>query len=270
MTRFRISLMAIVIAVVLGVAYAGYRTYDYVEHDPNFCASCHLMAGAWNTWKQGPHNKINCHVCHQQNIQDRTRIVWSWATSNLENVPPHTKLNRRVCEHCHLNDKTNWPQISKTAGHELHVKRADLECLSCHLPSLHAVKPTAKECTTCHSKASANIGGMKAFHCTACHQFTAKDQGNGLKPVKATCVACHSGMSLKGETFPAEGPMQFECSACHKPHSRPLLGFSDCLACHAPIAEDRRHFEMKALTKCVTCHKPHHWKVGAAAVIKKS
>jgi hypothetical protein len=102
---------------------------------------------------------------------------------------------------------------------------------------------------------------MKAFHCTTCHQFAAKDVGHGLKPEKETCIACHSGMSLKGETFPDHGPMQFDCSACHKPHTRPLLTFSDCLACHPQIAEDRRHFEQKALTRCVSCHKPHEWKV---------
>lgn len=270
MSRFRIVSVAIVVLVVVGVAVAGYRAYHYVEYDPQFCASCHLMATAWKTWKEGPHNKIDCHTCHQQNIQDRVRIVWHWAVSDIKNVPPHTHLNRRVCEDCHLNDKTNWPQISKTTGHELHVKRANLECLSCHLPSLHAVKPTTKECITCHSTAIANIGGMKAFHCTTCHPFAVKDTGHGLKPEKDICVACHSGMSLKGETFPDHGPMQFDCSACHKPHTRPLLSFSDCLGCHPQIAEDKRHFDQKALTRCVSCHKPHSWKAVAEPVAKKS
>lgn len=266
MGRWRVILLTLVVMVAGGITFAGYRTYNYIEYDPNFCASCHLMQTAWNTWKQGPHNKINCHVCHQQNIQDRVRIVWHWAVSDLKSVPPHTQLNRRVCENCHLNDQTNWRQISKTAGHELHVKRANLECLSCHLPSLHAVKPTTKECVACHSKATANIGGMKAFHCTTCHAFTAK--AAALKPESQTCAACHAGMSLKGETFPAQGPMQYACSACHKPHTRPLLSFSDCLECHPKIAEDRRHFEQKALTKCVTCHKPHIWKAITESAVK--
>lgn len=268
--RTRIIVLAILVVLLVGVGFAGFRAYNYIEHDANFCASCHLMATAWETWKKGPHNKFNCHVCHQQNIQDRVRIVWSWATSNIKNVPPHTKLNRRVCEECHLNDTTKWPQISKTAGHDIHVGRNKLECLSCHLPSLHAVKPTTQECVNCHSTASANIGGMKAFHCTTCHKFTAKNNGQGLKPEKQTCLGCHSGISFKGETFPEHGPMQYECSACHKPHSRPLLQFSDCLSCHPQIAEDRRHFEQKALTNCVTCHKPHDWKTDNAAWAKRT
>jgi hypothetical protein len=187
----------------------------------------------------------------------------------MTNVPPHTHLNRRVCEECHLNDKTHWPQISQTVGHELHVKRANLECLSCHLPSLHAVKPTTKECIACHSKAAANIGGMKAFHCTTCHPFVAKESGHAVKVEKQTCAACHSGMSLKGETFPERGPMQYDCGVCHKPHTRPLLSFSDCLGCHPKITEDRRHFEKKALTDCITCHKPHDWKAVTFSITQR-
>jgi hypothetical protein len=136
------------------------------------------------------------------------------------------------------------------------------------LPSLHAVKPTTKECVTCHSKATANIGGMKAFHCTTCHQFTAKT--SSLKPESETCLGCHSGMSVKGETFPAQAPMQFGCANCHKPHSQPLLTFSDCLGCHPQITEDRRHFDQKALTRCVDCHKPHSWKTNREFTAAKS
>ena len=116
MARFRIIALSIVLLVVVGIGFAGYRSYQYVEHDPQFCASCHLMATAWTTWKQGPHNKLDCHVCHQQSIQDRVRIVWSWAISDIKNVPPHTRLNRRVCEDCHLNDKANWPQDQQDGG----------------------------------------------------------------------------------------------------------------------------------------------------------
>jgi len=266
-TRFRILLLSVLVVVLLGVAFAGYRTYHYVEHDPNFCASCHLMQTAWNTWKQGPHNKFTCHVCHQQYIQDRVRIVWHWAISDIKSVPPHTQLNRRVCESCHLNDKTNWPQISKTAGHEVHVKKTNLECLSCHLPSLHAVKPTTEACVTCHSKARTNAGGMVAFHCTTCHQFTVK--GADLEPKRSVCLGCHAGMKLKGETFPEEAaPMQFECAACHKPHSQPVLRFNDCLGCHPKVTEDKIHAERKTLTRCITCHRPHSWKAQAKTLVK--
>lgn len=227
------------------------------------------METAAKTWKEGPHKEVNCHVCHEQNIQDRARIVWRWAVSDPEKVGPHTRLDRDVCESCHLSDKVKWPQISKTAGHEIHVLRAELECLSCHLPSLHAVKPKAEDCVKCHGQARINIGGMSAFHCTACHQFLAAKEA-GLEPKRELCLGCHGGMQLKGETFPTTAPMLFECAACHKPHTQPILKFNDCLGCHPQVAQDKRHFENKALTRCVTCHRPHTWKAKADAWAKAS
>lgn len=255
---------AVIIAVlalfVIGLAVTGYRFYDYVEHDPRFCGSCHIMETAWKTWQEGSHKSVACKNCHQQHIEDRARIVWRWATSNVKAIPPHTQLNRAVCENCHLNETTQWTQIRTTAGHDVHVVRAGLECLSCHLPSLHATQPKTEACTKCHSHARMNIGGMKAFHCTGCHAFlVAKDKG--MEPGKELCLSCHAGLQLKGETFPTGAPMQFECSACHKPHTRPILSFNDCLGCHSQIAENKMHFEMKALTRCVNCHRPHHWKI---------
>lgn len=261
MARLRIIALALVAVVVLGVTYAGYRTYEYVEHDPRFCASCHIMEPAWNTWQQGSHKEVACKTCHEQYLQDRVRIVWHWATAKVEKIPPHTELNKAVCEKCHLSKSFRWPQIAKTAGHDIHVVRAKLECLACHLPSLHATQPTSQACVSCHSHARMNIGGMGGFHCTACHPFLAPKE-KGVEPEKQLCLNCHGALQLKGETFPAGAPMPFECSACHKPHTKPLLKFSDCLGCHAQIAEDRKHFEMRALTKCVMCHRPHSWKVG--------
>lgn len=267
MSRPRQILLGVLVLIVIGFSLGGYRVYDYVENDPTFCGSCHIMEPAWRTWNEGSHNGVNCHVCHRQGIEDRTRIVWRWATSNIEKVSPHTQLARQVCESCHLNDKVNWPQISKTAGHEIHVLRADLPCLSCHLPSLHAVKPKAEDCVKCHAQARVNIGGMSGFHCTACHQFLVPIEV-GLEPKRLLCLNCHAGIHLKGETFPAKAPMQYECAACHKPHTQPILRFSDCLGCHPQVAEDRRHFERKALTQCVTCHRPHSWKAQKATLAR--
>jgi len=261
MKRAKAILIAFMALIIIGLAVTGYRFYDYVEHDPQFCASCHIMETAWRTWQEGSHKAVGCKSCHQQHIQDRARIVWRWATSNIEAIPPHTQLKREVCENCHLNEKTQWAHIQTTAGHDVHVVRAKLECLACHLPSLHATNPQAAACATCHTSARMNIGGMKAFHCTGCHAFlAAKDKG--LEPKKALCLSCHSGLQIRGETFPANAPMQFECAACHKPHEKPILSFNDCLGCHSQIAENKMHFEMKALTRCVSCHRPHSWKYG--------
>ncbi len=258
MSKLASALLAVAAVCIAGLAYGGYRFSAYVEYDPAFCGSCHIMETAWKTWQAGPHNQVNCHACHQQGVADRARIVWHWATRDYQNVPSHTQLARRVCEGCHVSQASRWTQIGETAGHKIHVMRADLECLSCHQPSLHAVEPKVEACQKCHTAARTNIGGMVTFHCTTCHNFLGKAEAE-MSPGREACLACHATMQVKGETFPEGGPMAFTCADCHKPHTKPFLQFQDCLGCHTAVLEDQTHFERRALTGCVQCHKPHSW-----------
>jgi hypothetical protein len=259
MSKLVIALLAAAAMLIVGLAYGGYRLYVYVEHEPAFCGSCHIMEAARKTWQAGPHHQVTCHMCHRQNIVDRTRIVWHWAIHDYQHVPPHTRLNRQVCEGCHLSQDPQWPQIAATAGHKIHVMRADLQCLSCHLPSLHAVEPTVEACQNCHTTARSNIGGMAGLHCMTCHNFLAQTEQDML-PQRETCLTCHATMQVKGETFPEGAPMPLNCSECHKPHTRPSLQFQDCLGCHAAVLEGQAHLEHQALTTCIECHRPHSWR----------
>ncbi len=261
MRVLKIVLLVLLLIIIGGIGYGGYKVYDYTEHDPQFCASCHIMQTAWKTWAAGAHQNVHCKTCHQQDIVSRARIVWSWAKGEVENVPPHTRLDRAVCEQCHFSQNGSWKQVGETVGHRQHVLKADLQCLSCHLPSLHAVEPKAEDCQKCHASSQMNIGGMKDFHCTTCHNFLAQGQKvEAMLPERETCLECHQGMQIKNETFPEDGSMAFGCAECHKPHTQPFLSFADCLACHLDITEDQAHFDHKALTDCIKCHKPHDWK----------
>jgi hypothetical protein len=158
-----------------------------------------------------------------------------------------------------MGQDRHWAQIAETAGHKIHVMRANLECLSCHLPSLHALEPRVEACQTCHTTPRTNIGGMVGFHCTTCHNFLAKAAAEIL-PERETCLTCHATMQVKGETFPEGAPMAFACVDCHQPHTKPFLQFQDCLSCHTAVLEDHAHFERRALTSCVPCHQPHRWR----------
>jgi hypothetical protein len=264
MTVTRIILLVILLTIVGSLAYGGYRMYDYTEHNPNFCRTCHLMQKAWKTWAVGAHQSVPCKTCHKQDFVSRARIVWSWSMQNLEDVPPHTRLDRRVCETCHLSQSTKWKQVAETAGHRLHATRANLQCLSCHYPSLHSFEPKAEDCRRCHTHARIQAGGMRDFHCTTCHNFLAKGkEGEGLMPGREACLRCHQGMQVKNETFPEDGPMTFACAECHKPHVKPLPDFVTCLTCHQDLVENQAHFERDALIDCVRCHQPHTWHASA-------
>lgn len=261
MSKLAITLLVLGIVLSVGIGYGSYRLYDYVENDPAFCGSCHLMQQAWKTWQMGSHKHLTCHTCHQQDIIDRARIVWHWATRQYTSVPPHTRLPQRVCETCHMRQGSPSIQTLDTVGHTIHVGRVGLTCLACHAPSLHAVQPRVKDCQQCHTAAHMNLGGMVALHCTVCHNFLARDkEEEAIIPQRQACLACHTTMQIKAETFPAGAPMAFACANCHKPHVQPAVRFQDCLGCHASVLEDRAHFEHRALTDCVRCHLPHNWK----------
>jgi hypothetical protein len=98
MPKVMIGLLAGAAVFIAGLAYGGYRFYAYIEYDPTFCGSCHIMEKAWQTWQAGPHNRLNCHTCHQQGLGDRARIVWHWATQEYQDIPPTPSLPARYAK----------------------------------------------------------------------------------------------------------------------------------------------------------------------------
>ena len=52
--------------VVLGIGSV--HLYDYTEHDPKFCVTCHVMDEPFDTWETSVHKTIECHDCHYATI----------------------------------------------------------------------------------------------------------------------------------------------------------------------------------------------------------
>ena len=49
MAKLTLVLLAVAAVFIVSLAYGGYRLYVYVEYDPTFCGSCHLMEKAWKS-----------------------------------------------------------------------------------------------------------------------------------------------------------------------------------------------------------------------------
>lgn len=240
-----------------------YKTYRYVEHDVNFCQSCHIMKKAFTTWGQNAHKGVNCKICHVQDMPGRMAMALR-AAIGKEDVGPHAKLDRTVCEQCHLNTKAAVTKnVLGTVGHEKHVIKNGMQCVTCHFGKLHNTKTTAENCQTCHMKSRIDeTSAMSGLSCTDCHAFLAKTKNTkSLKPTKESCFACHE----QKEFSPPKSPMQFECSVCHKPHSDPTITPANCMSqCHVSIAGDKKHIERGVFTgnnlkKCTECHPAHKW-----------
>lgn len=245
--------------VVLSIGGFGYLTYDYVQSNPAFCASCHIMKSAWVKWAQSPHKNITCHSCHEQSEMDSARLLIKWVTLHPDQVKTHAVVSEQRCIKCHLSKDKRWPQIANTAGHKVHFVEAGIPCLTCHGQGIHKFIPPAEICQKCHSNVVVKVKGMAKLHCTTCHNYLARD-GNLAQPTRKDCLECHKTMKVKSEVFPANAPMLFPCGVCHKPHSRPLPTRQDCLSCH-PQAQLVGLHQKTAHADCVTCHQPHAWKV---------
>lgn len=261
----RTILFLLFLLIVICVSFSGYKIYDYAEHNPAFCSSCHIMKKAWDAWKINSHKSIHCKKCHTQDFAARTRIIWQWAIKDIKNVGPHTKLDKTVCEKCHLNgDPKHYKLIKETAGHELHVLQKGKNCLDCHFANIHQAEPEREKCEKCHEVAKNNIGKMGDFHCLTCHNFLAGGKkGDKILPVSKRCLSCHEPYGYEKTAFPEDRPMNFECPECHKPHTKPFLDEKDCLTCH-DIANDKTHAKpiKSKKSRCVDCHRPHKWVYG--------
>lgn len=208
------------IAVVLGavilalVAVAGYKTYDYMEHNPQFCRSCHIMEGPYQKWTESPHHMVNCHECHQQSKLDSLHQLWMYVTQRPKEVVHHPELDHKICAKCHLSNDDKWKLIGNTAGHKVHFEKAGIECLDCHMQGIHEFVRPVDSCVGCHEDKVQENKKMSFVHCLQCHNFLAA--GEDLSPTTAACKMCHD--RIQPDKIHPAIPKDAECIQCHKPH----------------------------------------------------
>lgn len=255
--------LAGLILVVLA-SYQGYRSYDYVMNNPTFCRSCHTMEEAWDRWSTSEHRKVGCHNCHEGNVIESARQVITFVVRQPRRVGRHAVVPREVCARCHESGDPQWRQVAGTAGHVVHAEQRQIQCVTCHAPSIHRFRPPAAVCGTCHvaqtrGERIVKIKAMADFHCTECHQFLRAN--SPLRPVRSTCLDCHRALPGQANLWPKGAPMQFACGQCHKPHeqAKPVVV---CTQCHEKPRADMHPASTLQTTPCTTCHIPHTWKFG--------
>lgn len=251
--------LAVGVSVVLIAGATLYRGYDYVQHDPRFCQSCHIMEEAFNKWSSSPHHLVTCHKCHQQDTKDSLWQVWFYLTQRPDHVMHHPELNHAVCAQCHLSEDPQWKLVQETAGHKVHFGKAGIDCLDCHIGGVHEFLRPVDACIKCHTDKAEGAGKKMAFmHCTDCHSFLAKQ--TDLLPLRATCLGCHKNIKVGRESFPETAPMStFDCYICHKPHDQLRPDREVCLSCHTDLKPV--HYRMTEGQSCIDCHQPHRWSV---------
>jgi nitrate/TMAO reductase-like tetraheme cytochrome c subunit len=284
--RLSPPLLALVgVLVMVGVGgggYYAYRTYDYVQHDNDFCMSCHLMAEPFEAFAQSDHQGLGCKACHRPNLLQRSQMGLTAVVDDPDAISTHAQVPNEVCAECHVQgDPEKWRLIANSAGHRVHLESDDpaldgLRCVECHSTSIHEFAPIDRTCSQsgCHDDAVIQLGemGNLTIHCAACHTFVAPpaQQPNLLGseldaaflPDQEECLSCHVMRTLV--ELPDPDPHGGGCAACHNPHTQsdPSQAAESCATagCHeSPRSLTSFHagLETDVLTDCVACHRAH-------------
>jgi hypothetical protein len=276
-------LMAVTALLVIGgVAGAGvysYRVYDYVQHDNDFCMSCHLMEDPYELFAESAHRGLGCKACHQPNMIDRSQMALTQIIENPEEISIHAEVPNERCTECHVEgDPERWRTIATSSGHRVHLESADstlqgLRCVECHSSSVHQFTPAEETCgqSSCHTDSGIQLGAMSdlTVHCVGCHSYSAPvDIGNrlgvqaALSPTRNECLACHEMRVLV--ELPEDDPHQGLCASCHNPHEQttPAEAAGSCAigGCHddsETLTPFHQGLHTDALADCVSCHTAH-------------
>ena len=279
-----VALAIIGILVVAGVSGAGYyafQTYDYVEHDNEFCFSCHLMQQPYELFAQSAHRGLGCKACHQPNLAGRSQMALTAIIQNPDSIAVHAEVPNDLCADCHVRgDPERWTLVANSAGHRVHLESDDpslegLQCVECHSSSLHEFTAVDQTCAQsgCHQDSGIELGAMSelTIHCAACHGFSAPltqeaDARLALRPDEATCLSCHEMRALV--SMPDPDPHDGTCASCHNPHVQetPAEAAQSCAtgACHsdpAALTPFHRGLEPEVAADCLYCHQAHDFTI---------
>jgi hypothetical protein len=280
--------------VVVGVALAAalavgsvllYQTYEYVEHDNQFCLQCHLMRDPFERFARSAHRDLGCKACHRPNILERSTMGLAQVIERPEEIRVHAHVPNAVCAECHIEgDPERWRHVAATAGHRIHLESDDpalagLQCVECHSTGIHEFAPTERTCGQggCHEATTIQLGRMAeiTIHCATCHEFTAPvpetalpvEVATAMRPRAEECMSCHQ-MRLLLTDFPPDEPHDAVCGACHNPHVQetPAQAVQTCAGsgCHerpADLSPFHRGIAVGALEDCTSCHVAHEFRI---------
>lgn len=218
----------VLVAMLAGAVALGGAAVPLTDR-PTFCASCHNIRPAYDSWTASSHKEVTCVACHVRPgvegfIEDK-------AYAGLKDVAIHLFG-------------------TPTESHNLQASVASEVCIGCHRAILRVSEVAARDLPQPvkdvglvmshrkHMEAFAKRG--KGEGCTTCHARIVHD-----KPIKGYPIVIPRGhVAVDGKPYASEHP---EGSKLH------AAGLVDCFRCH----DGKSQHEGKVLSKkCETCHLP--------------
>ena len=288
--KSRVLVLILVLLLLIGGGIVSYRVYDYLENNPTFCKSCHIMETAFASWEKSVHAMVNCHDCHHLPPREGIKLFYSFVVNRPRLIPPrHGEIIvlGKFCVRCHFEISKKYPQAVSIMASQFHGKHGfekKIECSKCHGYKTHEFLPEERFCVMCHEGKKVHGGGMEGLACLNCHSDRTKD----LRPEREKCLFCHGSDEIRVRmirekrldvkhftpspekikaaikiNIPTDSKHQFDCYACHIPHEKARPDWSECINCHGDIVNTGRHeLHVKVMNiNCGECHKLHSWVV---------
>lgn len=273
----RRAIWALLVTALVGVAgIAGAWKVDRIEHDPNFCESCHV--GSTKASHASEHKGQKCIDCHENRYDQNVR-QWVYGLYSSTKTTPHGKFVPATCKKCHTGGNTETWHMAKSLGHVKHVIEGEkpLDCTKCHVWKAHEVEPDPDACGKCHDDIQIYgrhklEGKPEKIGCVSCHNYLSK-VGGGAQTPSHDCRRCHGGVEKSERSqryatvIEAKGipPSQIHgnlkaCSLCHSPHEKDPQAHSkgsECSRCHAKITVESHETRDPAKFDCASCHEAH-------------
>jgi len=84
------------VGLIVGGGVAGYRTYDFIEHDNDFCLSCHLMQEPHERFAQSAHRGLGCKACHRPTPTQRSSMALTQFIENPDSLAIHAEFSAPI------------------------------------------------------------------------------------------------------------------------------------------------------------------------------
>ncbi|HLE12398.1 MAG: hypothetical protein A2504_01310 [Bdellovibrionales bacterium RIFOXYD12_FULL_39_22] len=204
-------------------AYPGYKIYEYIWEDADFCTSCHVHDYATLAWQKSSHGKLTtCHDCHHQPLIAYAMEPLIMIThqpkfpQDLDHVP---HVPNGLCEACHVSDPHDTstisgpmaeadirklPKVDKTYLHQIHLNAKTTYLL---LKDFKIPKEARENNTPIMP--DREKGEARSITCSDCHGGPS-NRGHNFSAVDSACIRCHNQVHTDSTMV-----QKFGCRNCH-------------------------------------------------------
>ena len=222
------KVLTVIATIVVAVAVGGAVAIP-LTNQPTFCASCHTIKPAYDSWTMSSHRDVTCVDCHVR--PGLTGFIEDKVMAGLEDVAitvfgtptePHnlqSHVQSSVCINCHRAVL----RVSEVSTRDLPKPVKDVGLIMSHRKHMKAFEERKKGegCTTCHARVvhGSPIKGYPIIiprgHVGVDDQPHAPSEPKDSKlwqSAMADCVRCHDGKTTHQGKI-----LSKRCETCHLP-----------------------------------------------------